>query len=544
MTFDDAIKALSSDALKFVKDDFVIGLGSGRAATSLVKSLAKLFKGFATLLKKNEVLLKITVGGFTALLGVLTSLFIIGTIGALLFILAATLDRVAKAQATVAITTNTMFASFLKYAVVAFGVFLALKGIDSILGVVKDGIEASELPTLALAAAMTALGAALTIIPFKLGGLKDAVKGGGLFAGLTAGAKQVPGILKTAAIAIGSFFAGIPASIKAVGLKDTLKLAAQGIGSTFSKGLTGAAAPLVNGVKGLIQTLGKAGLIGAAIAAAVAIGLAIKNHIDEKVANSRLFTDGFQSETEAFGFQFKASIASAISEAGKAISKLPEFFSKAFEGMWNTLLKFIDGAGTAIDKFFAGDVKGALIAAENAIDALFEGDLLEGAFSAIQGTFDARFLAEEEIVKTISTALREGKSESATSIVIAEILKTTKQQRAEDLGNFDMEGGITKDQADYLRAYLTNPKLLPHQRNAIYGQLKTEWINWYDTKKDNLVVTFNDIAKIPRHTTGSLVLDDLFGGGLPVGRIINLFGPESSGKSAIHPEKQPPWPTH
>ena len=44
MTYDDAIKALSSDALKFVKDDYVIGLGSGRAATALVKSLSKLIK--------------------------------------------------------------------------------------------------------------------------------------------------------------------------------------------------------------------------------------------------------------------------------------------------------------------------------------------------------------------------------------------------------------------------------------------------------------------------------------------------------------------
>jgi len=44
LTYDDAIKALSSDALKFVKDDYVIGLGSGRAATSLVKSLSKLIK--------------------------------------------------------------------------------------------------------------------------------------------------------------------------------------------------------------------------------------------------------------------------------------------------------------------------------------------------------------------------------------------------------------------------------------------------------------------------------------------------------------------
>jgi ribose 5-phosphate isomerase A len=44
LTYDDAIKALSSDALKFVKDDYVVGLGSGRAATALVKSLSKLIK--------------------------------------------------------------------------------------------------------------------------------------------------------------------------------------------------------------------------------------------------------------------------------------------------------------------------------------------------------------------------------------------------------------------------------------------------------------------------------------------------------------------
>ncbi|KAF6250156.1 ribose-5-phosphate isomerase RpiA [Marine Group I thaumarchaeote] len=44
MSYDDAISALSNNALKFVKDDYVIGLGSGRAATVLVKSLAKLIK--------------------------------------------------------------------------------------------------------------------------------------------------------------------------------------------------------------------------------------------------------------------------------------------------------------------------------------------------------------------------------------------------------------------------------------------------------------------------------------------------------------------
>lgn len=44
MSYDDAIAALSNDALKFVKDKSVLGLGSGRAATSFVKSLSKLVR--------------------------------------------------------------------------------------------------------------------------------------------------------------------------------------------------------------------------------------------------------------------------------------------------------------------------------------------------------------------------------------------------------------------------------------------------------------------------------------------------------------------
>lgn len=42
MSYDSAITALSIDALKFVKDDFVVGLGSGRAASNLVRSLGKM----------------------------------------------------------------------------------------------------------------------------------------------------------------------------------------------------------------------------------------------------------------------------------------------------------------------------------------------------------------------------------------------------------------------------------------------------------------------------------------------------------------------
>jgi ribose 5-phosphate isomerase A len=44
LSFDSAIKALSTDALRFVKNDYVLGLGSGRAATTFVKSLSSYIK--------------------------------------------------------------------------------------------------------------------------------------------------------------------------------------------------------------------------------------------------------------------------------------------------------------------------------------------------------------------------------------------------------------------------------------------------------------------------------------------------------------------
>ena len=44
MAFDDAIRALSVDALGHVRDYSIIGLGSGRAATALAKALARLIE--------------------------------------------------------------------------------------------------------------------------------------------------------------------------------------------------------------------------------------------------------------------------------------------------------------------------------------------------------------------------------------------------------------------------------------------------------------------------------------------------------------------
>ena len=44
MTYDDAIRALSNDALKLIKNHQTVGLGSGRSATAFVKSLSLLVK--------------------------------------------------------------------------------------------------------------------------------------------------------------------------------------------------------------------------------------------------------------------------------------------------------------------------------------------------------------------------------------------------------------------------------------------------------------------------------------------------------------------
>lgn len=43
----------------------------------------------------------------------------------------------------------------------------------------------------------------------------------------------------------------------------------------------------------------------------------------------------------------------------------------------------------------------------------------------------------------------------------------------------------------------------------------------------------NSALKIPRWSTNIKALDDLIGGGMPKGRIIEIFGPESSGKTSL-----------
>ena len=59
MTADDAIKALSPKALEMVKNNFIIGLGSGRAATAIVRSLSSHVKKRKLMIKAIPTSLQI-----------------------------------------------------------------------------------------------------------------------------------------------------------------------------------------------------------------------------------------------------------------------------------------------------------------------------------------------------------------------------------------------------------------------------------------------------------------------------------------------------
>jgi TP901 family phage tail tape measure protein len=419
--------AVDSNIQLFMKE---VGTTLAQTVVPAVKTLANIFKGFIGILKSNEFLLKLVVGGFTSLLGILTSLFIIGTIGALLAAMASVIQRTATAQATLALATNATFASFLKFAVALFGIFLILKGIDKFLGVFKDGIEASEAPALAAAAALTALGVALTVLPFRMTGVRDAIqKSGSLFGGFTPIIRSTGASLKEFGRGAVNLFKQLPFMVSE-GIRSfptLVKDVGGKLGGALKGGVVGSAKGLVGGIRGLIGTLGKAGMIGAAIAAAAAIGFAIKNELDTRVADSRLFVenDGFQTEHEAFWFQFKAAFASGVREVIKFLSLIPEAMQTALNAAGELVFKFGQDARVVFDKLFEGDIPAAIEAAQRAINNLVSGSTLDDLFHEILTTVDAETLAKETIVDAINSGLASGKDIDQIGLDIADIIKVT-----------------------------------------------------------------------------------------------------------------------
>lgn len=92
----------------------------------------------------------------------------------------------------------------------------------------------------------------------------------------------------------------------------------------------------------------------------------------------------------------------------------------------------------------------------------------------------------------------------------------------------------------------TNAKDLKKAKDERIAKRKAEFlkevkkINAEAMKKSDVedtviapISTFGGTANVKRFSSGSLVLDSISGGGFPHGRIIEIYGPESSGKTSI-----------
>lgn len=363
---------------------FFIELGSAISTTVMpaIQSATKLLKFFASALGKNKILLKVVTGLFIGLVGVLGTLFIVGTLGALISVMASSIARLATSTAFLTVINSVFVRSLLKILVVAAGVFLILKAVDGIIGIFKDGIEAAEIPLLAFNVGLAALGVILTALPFV--GLK------GLLA--------IPARL--AAALAGTLAAG--------SLLTQAKIFGQGLGAAASGGF----GSIVTGAKGItgkmlgaFQSLGKAGIIGAIIAAVAVTGILIAQELDKRVQNAKVFKDGLVTWWDEAGFQFKAAIASTIFAIGEFFVNLWRDIIKGGQFALEAIGKEFAKVQRAFEKLSKFDFKGALedilsIGADLNFDAIATG---------FAETFNNKLLAENRI-KEIAAKLfeREG----------------------------------------------------------------------------------------------------------------------------------------
>lgn len=83
------------------------------------------------------------------------------------------------------------------------------------------------------------------------------------------------------------------------------------------------------------------------------------------------------------------------------------------------------------------------------------------------------------------------------------------------------------------KAEKTNKPELTAKQKAFQDALKTINSNFKNLQSPiNLLSSMSEVD-VKKISTGSLILDNILGGGVPEGRIIEIYGPESSGKTSI-----------
>lgn len=94
---------------------------------------------------------------------------------------------------------------------------------------------------------------------------------------------------------------------------------------------------------------------------------------------------------------------------------------------------------------------------------------------------------------------------------------------------------VTADPMSDTAPAKTSKKSLPPEQQAKAAAIKAALEQIKKQYGDGAIMEMNEAstAAIPRFPSGSLSLDLALGGGIPTGRIVEIFGPESSGKTTL-----------
>lgn len=282
----------------------------------VLNQLAKIFRVFVRLLKNSSFVVSILSKAFLVLLGTLTTLFIVGTIGALFASMAAGLQRLIGFLGLTTASTILLVRAFLPLLAAGIGVFIALKAVDNIIGILKDGFQDGEAGALALNAALLVLGGGITAL-----GLRFSAAGIG--------------------VALSGFAPGLVAALgstAALGQFGTLQ------GQSFAKNLVGGAKIQAAAGAGRIYTalagLGRAGLIGLVAAAGLAIGVALALGVRQSITDAKDM--GFNSAGELWVNSTAVALAKMAAgyrtwreDVQTNIQLVNDFFRQMFENLKN-----------------------------------------------------------------------------------------------------------------------------------------------------------------------------------------------------------------
>ena len=306
--------------------------------------LGKIFRFFVSILKSNDFLVSALSKSLLVLVGVLSTLFIVGTVGALLAAMGAGLQRLIGFLGITTASTILLVRAMLPLFAASLGVFLALKAVDNIIGIVKDGFQEGEEAALALNSALLILGGGITLLSLRM-----ATAGIGVAVAALAPASLIAAIGSTAAL--GQFG----------------NVTGRSFGRNFASGMNIQVADGLGKVLTKLRGLGSAGIIGIVAVAGLAIGVALRLGLEQSIKDAKDF--GFSSAGELILNDWAFTLADMsigmqqfVIDVRNNWAEVVGFAEQAFESMmnndWESLGKQIDKAFEPIQQSISDIIDG------------------------------------------------------------------------------------------------------------------------------------------------------------------------------------------